>query len=468
LKRWALEWIWALRRRLARFRIRPRAAGGEPAHFARPAIRLPSPTILAGDASLGYGYLDRWRRSRQDVVTPRTDTDTSLRLFSHNAPDTPRPTHPHVMAEARNLVIDFSRIGTRNEVRHRPGYLRVRGGYSDYREGALLATGRLARDFSPDLFPRDHLRDIFESLVVGEAAPGVDQTIDDPCLFITREPREYENLFHAHTDALAAFCAMRLLGLQGHQTRVVLLDPHPPGALDEAWSLLFSPAQPVARRRGFGAQRVLFRHAVFVPPGYSSVLWARQHEEVAPPPVGLIRDYGRFFGAAFDARPPRRRPEAPVQVTVLLRRPYGRRGPVLLRQFPDEGKLTAALRSIPGVSVEVADPARLSLSDQVHLAAKTEILVGAHGAGLAQAFAMAEHGAIVEIVPPPASATYRLYPNLAAWTDRLFRRIEAPERLTLGGSFLDPDVQEVRECVSDLASRVRQRRGSNDAGDAPG
>lgn len=456
MKRFVLERVWALRRRLT---WRGQQPTPQPEVMPEQAgqARNWTASIEAGDESIGYGYLDRWRKSARPVVTPASVEGTSLRLFSSNAPNTPPATHPHVVVEARNLVIDFGRIGTRDELRSRPGYQRARAGYLDYLPGALSATGTLSRELRPDLFPADHLRDAFASLKACLEVPRVDGTIGELCLFIAREPREYLNLFHAHTDWLSAYLTVRLLGAEEVPRRVVLLDTHQPSVLDRVFSDLFSPPSTVLRRSEWGRERILFSHGVFVPPGYSSVLWAQLDAGTVGPPVGLLQDYGRFFRSAF-CTPPEVASDAPVRVTLVVRRPYRGRGPVLLRRFRSEEVLTAALQSIPGLAVETADLAALSVADQVRLASQTEILVGAHGAGLAHVFAMAEHGAVVEIVAAPADETYRLYGNLAAWTNRLHARIEAPERLGLGGSWLDPDPAELRDCVRALATRVRQRR----------
>jgi len=416
-----------------------------------------SATVLEGDASIGYGHLDRWRESVRVDVTPIGAGGTSLRLFSHNAPDTPPATHPHVLVEATNLVVDFGRIGTRDELESRPGYLRERGGYLDYLPGALLATGTVSRALAADLFPRDHLRDTFRSLEVSQEATSVDDTIEELCLFVGREPREFTNLFHAHTDWLSAYVTIRLLGVEEAPRRVVLLDPHEPDPLDQVFADLFSPAVAVFRRSEWGAGRIRFRHGAFVPPGYSSILWSRLHADTAVPPVGLLQDYGRFFRSAFCARV-EVDTDAPVHVTLVVRRPYPGRGPVLLRQFQSEEALAAALRSIPNLAVQTVDLAAMSVADQVRVASQTEILVGAHGAGLAHVFAIAEHGAVVEVVAAPAAATSALYSNLAGWTGRMYTRVEAPERLGLGGSWLDPHPAELGHCVRALAARVRQRR----------
>lgn len=455
MRRKLLELIWAVRRRLAEPNRAPAPAVDSEDAGGR-ALEW-STTFGAGDESIGYGYLERWRRSGRALLSPAGDEGASLRLFSHDAPGTPPATRPHVTVEARNLVIDFGRIGTRDELESRPGYLRVRGGYSDFRPGALLAAGTPAGDLGPDLFPRDHLRDIFQSLQTTTDPPDFHRSIEEVCLLVSREPREYENLFHAHTDWLSVYFAIRLLGLEHLEKRVVLLDPHRPGALDGGFTRLFSPAEPLFSRRDFGSARVRFRHAVFVPPGYSSVLWARQHDEAPGPPVGLLQDYGAFFRSAYCPRS-LHAPDQPVRLTLLARRPYPGRGPVLLRQFRSEAVLADALRNLPGLAVDILDPAALPLTEQVRTLAATEILVGGHGAGLAHAFAMADHGAVVEIVAAPAASTYRLYANLAAWTDRLYARIEAPELLGWSGSRLDPDPEELRRCVLDLAARVLDRR----------
>jgi len=451
-----LEYVWALRRRLASTVRRPRAYQSGPAERVDQG-RDWSATVLEGDASIGYGYLDRWRRSARVDVAPIGAEGTSLRLFSNNAPDSPPATHPHVLVEATNLVVDFSRIGTRDQLESRPGYLRERGGYLDYLPGALLAAGTPSRVLAADLFPRDHLRDTFRSLAVSREATTVDDTVEEFCLFVSREPRELNNLFHAHTDWLSAYVTIRLLGVQEAPRRVVLLDPHEPGPLDQVFADLFSPAGAVLRRSEWGGRRIRFRHGVFVPPGYSSILWCRLHADTTVPPVGLLQDYGRFFRSTFCDRV-EVDSDAPVQVTLVVRRPYPGKGPVLLRQFRSEEAVAAALRSMPGLAVQIVDLAAMSVGDQVRIASQTEILVGAHGAGLSHVFAVAEHGALVEVVAAPAASTYALYANLAGWTGRLYARFEAPERLGLGGSWLDPNPAELGHCVRALAARVRQRR----------
>ena len=458
LKRRALEVAWALQRHLAApWRRAPISSHREEVGFPDFPLSFPSRTRLGGDEDLGYGYLDRWRRSMREIVSPAGADGTRIQLFSFNAPDTPPPTHPHVMVDARNLTIDFGEIGRRSEPKHRPGYLRATGAFADYRKGALIAEGFAASPPDPDAFPRDHLRDIFGALTVVERAPASDQVISDPCLVMTREPHEYTNLFHAHTDWLSAFTAVRLLDLEEFETRVLLLDRHPSGPLDASLRRLFSRAHAVSRLDDFGSQRVLFRRAIFVSPGYSSVLWSRQYASDPGAPVGFLQDYGRYFRSAFGPVTDTARP-GPVRVTLLVRRPYPGKGPVLMRRFESELSLLNALQSLPDVAVRAVDPAAFSLPEQTRLATETEILIGAHGAGLAHTFALPSHGAVVEIVAAPAASTYRLFPNIAAWTGRECRRIECPEIFGLRGSVMRPNPEALRECVRDLLPGVSAGR----------
>jgi hypothetical protein len=185
---------------------------------------------------------------------------------------------------------------------------------------------------------------------------------------------------------------------------------------------------------------------------------AGQYDEGVRCSLRLVRDYGREVRRALIGSPPPALPYgAPVHVTLVLRNPRGRlsRTP---RRFASPRSVEAALRSLPDVIVDVVDFARLPLDAQTRRAAQTEILVGAHGAGLAHVLTMADHGALVEVVAAPAAATYRLYPNLAAWTGRSCRRVEAPGRWAWGGRRLLPDLDGLTRTVRALADDVRDRR----------
>jgi hypothetical protein len=394
-------------------------------------------------------------------VTPGAAADGSrLTLYTASIPGMPPATLPHVLVDATNLQLDPARLGLRDELRHRPGYLRVEGGYLDWAPGALLGAGTSADGaLAADSLPRDHLRDVLGSLVVGNPPPPA-ATVDEPVLCVAREPREHTNPFHAVTDLLNAFLATRVLGLDPAATRVLLLDPLPPGPLDVAFRRLFSRGHPLLRARELPG-RALLRRAVLVPPGYSSFLWARQHErDGGCGPVGLLVDFGRYLKLAFDAQPPSRDVAAPVAVRVALRRPYpgSGRGAFLRRRFADESGLLAALRGVSGVEVQAVDFARQPFAAQVAAAAQAELLVAAHGAAFVHLLWADEAARAIEVVARPAAETYRLYPNLGEWSARPVVRCEARERLGIGGTFLEPPLAELQALVERLAAEIRAAR----------
>jgi hypothetical protein len=426
---------------------------------------LPARTCDAGDPVYGYGFLDRWQSACEELYEPveSSPAPTTVRIRSIVAPGTPVATHPHVVCDATNLRVDYGRIGRRDELRHRPGYLRAPQAYPDYGRGALSGHCR-PRGGGVDLerFPRDHLRDAFDGFTA-HARPGElaapDAIVEHPVLFVTREPGEHANLYHAHTDFLAAYQVLHMFGWSGDETQVVLMDNHPPGPFDEVFRRAFSRRHRVLRPEDYAGRAVLYRRAVFVPPGYSSFLFAHLwDEDPGAGRVGMLVDYGRFLLAAFGvARPPA---GEPVSVTLISRRPYrsvvDRR--YLRGQIEREVELTEALSRLPGVRVETVDFAALPFGEQLRVAARSEILVGAHGAGLAHLLCMAEHGAALEIVGRAEQCANRMFAHLATWSGREMRRLPSRERYGLRGTYLRVDAAALTDTVRAVADRVRERR----------
>ena len=54
-------------------------------------------------------------------------------------------------------------------------------------------------------------------------------------LFVTRETREYQNVFHTMTDLMNVYITLHMLGWSDEPHQIVLLDNHRPGALDPLW-----------------------------------------------------------------------------------------------------------------------------------------------------------------------------------------------------------------------------------------
>lgn len=119
-----------------------------------------------GDQAIGWGLLERWRGVRLPFAEPiAVPNAPATRLYVHSTVHEHYEAEkgPHALAEAQDLVVDFSRLHPARTLRFRPRYKKGDGRqYHRYRDGALAGTCRLTPDFHLDRFPREHLRDIFE------------------------------------------------------------------------------------------------------------------------------------------------------------------------------------------------------------------------------------------------------------------------------------------------------------------
>ena len=94
-----------------------------------------------------------------------------------------------------------------------------------------------------------------------------------PTLFITRY--EYVDLFHTVRDWWNAFFSLSSTASVRLDHQVVFLDAHAQGQYDEVWETLFGKTHHVLRLSSRRDHSACFNQAIFVPPGYSSVLWPR-------------------------------------------------------------------------------------------------------------------------------------------------------------------------------------------------
>lgn len=142
------------------------------------------------------GLLDLWNQKKEPFCTPASPTGTSLQCRETVDRHLPAATAPHTMCDATNLGIRFNRLKPAKCQKHRPGY-NCKVGFTmpgrhrcrpapslrrprlsqgepyfwSYHKGALVgACTRVQRAFQITRFPRDHLRDIFDSWTGGVPA----------------------------------------------------------------------------------------------------------------------------------------------------------------------------------------------------------------------------------------------------------------------------------------------------------
>eukprot|EP00698_Gefionella_okellyi_P001711 TRINITY_DN11581_c0_g2_i1.p1 TRINITY_DN11581_c0_g2~~TRINITY_DN11581_c0_g2_i1.p1 ORF type:complete len:603 (-),score=130.43 TRINITY_DN11581_c0_g2_i1:25-1833(-) len=471
---------------------------GDVAVFAK-RFKRDAPTEC--DRQLGFGLLDSWnKRAAVYCKAPSQETATTLTCRSTIHEHLREPTRPHTQCDARNLVFDFGRMQQRIScLQHRPGYNCQKEDFHRYEKGALVGTCDLQREFSLDRFPRDHLRDMFDGFTPITEPLSFTEEVGEQTLFVTRENTEYANLFHALSDLLNAFSTMYMLGLDPSLTRVVLLDEHAAGPYDVWWEKAFSKAAPMVRASSFDRKKILFKEAYFVPPGYSNLLLAHDnalhncdqqldllaafrsymlqatgvHPHV-PPGIECVRDgkvvkQSEPFGCWGDDLAG----EALV-VSFIVRRPYDLfvEHSFMGRKISNEAELLLSIQThfdrlhaagdCPEVRLVMVDMAQLSAEMQMALIARTDLLVGMHGAGLAHTLFLPSHAGLLEILPIPNGNFWTCHQFIAGWRSLVRRRWANPDESRFvqnaKGDSTDLNAKSVASQIEEMLMEVAHRR----------
>ena len=83
-----------------------------------------------------------------------------------------------------------------------------------------------------------------------------------------------------------------------------------------------------------------------------------------------------FLGTLSLRTGPTRQPTQPIRVTLISRKPYGKKRRVA-RQISNEDELFAALQQMTNVQAHMVDLAKISLAEQIKLmSANTDVLIG--------------------------------------------------------------------------------------------
>lgn len=226
------------------------------------------------------------------------------------------------------------------------------------------------------------------------------------------------------------------------------MDRHTAGPLDGLWPAVAAGAGLAALdtsadaihpgdaggegtvRRLHSLNTTVLQQAIFVPSGYTSLLYAHAYEDNScPHNTALFKGFRdwllgtlRLPSQAF------RRAGQPVRIMLVNRKPYGKKKRVA-RQMRNEDEVFSMLQKIPGVQARMVDLAQISLAEQIQLISSgTDILVGMHGAALAWSLIMPPGTALLELWPQPG--LWRLYEHTAEWAGLYYRRWVSKDKIS--------------------------------------
>jgi len=340
-------------------------------------------------------------RKPQNFITRNTDNGNC----AQNQP-MPRPEHgcrtsekTHtVYCQAQNLRVDNSKIQKGSatggeELESVMGQEEIVE-FPIYSKGAFSTPTPLDIPKNLNLDKAYYLKDVLDATVTTTETCA--ETRSNPTLFITRY--EYVNLYHQMTDWFNAFL-MLPMDARGAKIDVVLLDAHPKGNLDSVWSRLFGGTVEYVKHLREGG--VCFENAIFVPPGYSSMIYVTNSLSSNEMSMckGLMKDFVSFVIQSYNLQSVKM---IPRRIVIIDRVSYIAHPRSIInsksreRSISNLNKLEKRLNKMPGVTATLVQLETMDIGDQIRLIREAELLIGNHGAGLSHLLFLHDNANVME------------------------------------------------------------------------
>eukprot|EP00047_Mylnosiga_fluctuans_P012152 m.24650 g.24650 ORF g.24650 m.24650 type:complete len:326 (-) comp4040_c0_seq1:188-1165(-) len=225
-------------------------------------------------------------------------------------------------------------------------------------------------------------------------------------LLIARE--EYANLFHTMRELMNAYQSLELAGLINstskaadvrERTRVIWLDGHAKGCLDDTWPTLFGETMHVSQVPASQC----FRKVIMVHPGPRGIL----HEaKPSTCKLGEGKAFARRFAAyVLDAYGLQDVSMAPNLVSLIGRRAF-RSHPRMAaeisvaRRITNEAELLDTLReNRPELQTQLllTTPDHMTFAEQIREVRRSRVIVAFHGAALMHMLFLHDDAKVVEL-----------------------------------------------------------------------
>lgn len=235
------------------------------------------------------------------------------------------------------------------------------------------------------------------------------QEVDKITIAVTRY--EYANVYHTMTDWYNAFLMLLFLNVKSITANILFIDSHPQGGLDSIWTTLFGGYV----RAGQLTKPQYFKTLIWNIQGYKSPMF--RHNLPSIPHIEIFR---LFFLAKHNVPITKGLNCEKLHITFLWRRDYvahprNPRG-IISRKVKNEKELEDSVHKLdPNHSIVSLQTENMSMHDQLGVIAKTDILVGMHGAGLTLALFLPKHAGLIELYPKYWSVDNVHFKAIARW-----------------------------------------------------
>lgn len=304
--------------------------------------------------------------------------------------------------KATNIVIDNTKI------RVSPGREAIKDvagraendEFCKYYKGAFVVPGASCKGSVGRKEDACHIADMTK--FVGSEGPECTKPSKKTAVIITRY--EYCNLYHTMTDWYNTYAMLATHGLLNtNEYEIVFFDGHSWGNLDSTWEVVFPPAFKYVKEL---PPNHCYAKAIFVPCGYAGGVSLRSTKVSCPNHQNVV-EFGRYFIEKYGTKWRLSGVRNVKLVTLILRKDYlahprqlhGSSLRKTGRKLANSNEVVVALNKLENVEVTAIFLEDLTFKEQVELVAKTDVLIGVHGAGLTFAMLLPPEAIVIELVP---------------------------------------------------------------------
>ena len=232
----------------------------------------------------------------------------------------------------------------------------------------------------------------FASLVYNDTLVPKGNHIDG--LTIALQRHEYANVYWTMIDLYDAFLIMKFMNAS--HARVVLVDAHPGGLLDELWNIIYPGSAQL--------------HTIKNNTQYAELVWAfhrgntplKQRNE-QPPLLNDFRDYV-LSQAGLSLRHHVNCAQRSLRVLFVWRRDYvshvrNVKGTVQRKISNEDALLQACAAAFPQWRIQGVQLDLYPIREQLQLISESDILIGMHGAAFAYNVVMQPGSGVIELFP---------------------------------------------------------------------
>lgn len=262
---------------------------------------------------------------------------------------------------------------------------------------------------------------------------------------------EYANLYHTMTDFYNTFLVLKVFKVRPENATVLVVDGHPLGALDDTWKVLFKRVIRV----GEFTEPVLFENMIWSIIGYDSPL--NEHDLPSAP---YLEEFRHQFLSKHGVQTDYELNCDKLNILLLWRHDYlaHPRNPSgrVSRKIKNEDELLQKItETLNGHDVNGLQIDLYPMPKQLEIIAKTDLLIGMHGAGLSHTMFLPRHAGLLEMYPMYYSPDNRHFRQMAEWRHlhySVWLHYE-PER-DINDELTIVNVDEVAQLAQNMVQRI--------------